>query len=250
MTGAAAARRRAQRARRVRVRRDLSRPLAGLVALVAVTMLGAALTGTFPIRDVALSGVARLSAAEIRAAAALDGASVFRANARDAEARVAALASVRHARVTIQLPDRAFVDVEERRPSIVVSSPAGRVFADDSGALFAGGADGADGLATLEDETARRSSGDRLDPAFVAATLAIASREPAYFGLAIDRIRLTAAYGLVAALRGGPELRLGTADQVDLKLEAARQIVLARAGERLDYVDVRNRENPVFFPLN
>lgn len=249
MTGAAAARRRTQRAQRVRIRRDLSRPLAGLVTLVAFATLGAALSGTFPIRDVAVSGVARVSAAEIRAAAALDGASVFRANAREAEARVAALATVKRARVTIQLPDRALVDVEERRPSIVVSSPAGRVFADDTGALFAGGA-GVDGLATLEDETARRSSGDRLDPAFVAATLAIASREPAYFGLPIDRIRLTAAYGLVAALRGGPEIRLGTADQVDLKLEAARQIVLSRAGKRLDYVDVRNRENPVFFPLS
>ena len=249
MTGAAAARRRAQRARRVRIQRDLSRPLAGVVALVALSMLGAALSGALPIRDVVVSGAARLSGSEIRTAAALDRVSVFRATARDAEARVLGLAAVKRARVTILLPDRALVDVEERRPSIVVSSAAGRVFADDGGALFTGGP-AADGLATLEDETARRAVGDRLDPALVASTIAIATREPAYFGLPIDHIRLTNAYGLVAALRGGPELRLGTADQVDLKLEAARQIVLSRAGKHLDYVDVRNRENPVFFPLN
>src|SRR5919197_1393863 len=132
------------------------------------------------------------------------------------------------------------------RPAIVVSSSAGRLLADDEGALFF--APATSGLPTLEDETARRANGERVDPVLVAATMAIAAREPAYFGRAVERIRLTAAYGLVAIVGGPMEIRLGTPDQIDLKLEAARQIVLSRGGKRLDYVDVSNRENPVFFP--
>ena len=246
VSAAAAARRRA-RARRVRARRDLSRIVSGAVALGAVTALYAALTAAAPIREIVVFGASRLSAAEIRGASGLEGASVFRASAREAEARILAPA-IRRARVTIQLPDRALIDVEERRPAIVVSSSAGRLLADDEGALFF--APATSGLPTLEDETARRANGERVDPVLVAATMAIAAREPAYFGRAVERIRLTAAYGLVAIVGGPMEIRLGTPDQIDLKLEAARQIVLSRGGKRLDYVDVRNRENPVFFPAN
>jgi cell division septal protein FtsQ len=247
VTSAAAARRRA-RARRTRTRRDLARIAAGLVALVALAAIYAALNAAAPIREVVVSGAARTTVAEVRAAAALEGASVFRASSRDAEARILALPAIRRARVTIQLPDRAFVEVEERRPAIALSSAGGRVLADVDGALFPAG--GSENLTTLEDETARRSAGERIDPALVSATLAIASREPPYFGRAIERIRLTVSYGFVAMLAGPVELRLGAPDQMDLKLETARQIVLSRAGKRLDYVDVRNRENPVYFPAS
>jgi cell division septal protein FtsQ len=202
---------------------------------------------TFPIREVAVAGTARLAPAEVRAAAALDGAPVFAASARTAEARLAALPAVRRARVRIELPDRAVVEIEERRPAIALSSPAGPLFADPEGMLFAVGS-AANGLPLLRDETGRRASGERLDPALVSATLAIAAREPAYFGRAVEDIRLTSVYGLVATLAGGTEIRLGAPQQVELKLDAAREIVLSRAGKRLDYVDVRTRENPVYFP--
>jgi cell division septal protein FtsQ len=227
---------------------DWSRLLAAAVSLAAAGGLAAATTLALPIRDVVVAGASRLPAASVRQAAALDGASVFRASATAAEARVAAMPAVRRARVTLQLPDRALIDVEERRPSIIVSSASGRLVADDDGALFALPVLGV--MATLEDETARRAEGERLDPAVVAATLAIAAREPAYFGHAIEHIRLTSAYGLVATIGGPTEIRLGSADQIDAKLEAARQIVLSRGGKRLDYVDVRTRETPVFFPSN
>ena len=210
----------------------------------------AALAGPFPIREVSIAGASRVDSARVREAAGLAGANVFLASARVAESRVAAIPAVRRSRVTIQLPDRAIVEVEERAPAIVLTSSGGSVFADDEGVLFAAGAD-APGLAVLEDQMARRAAGDRVDPALVAATRAIAAREPAYFGRAIAHIRLTPALGLVAVLEGGTEIRLGasaTAQQIELKLEAARQIVLARVGKRLDYVDVRNRDNPVFFP--
>jgi cell division septal protein FtsQ len=228
------------------VRRDLARIGAALLALASAAALYAALSGPFVIRDVAVSGSSRVPIGEIRAAAALDGARVFAASARAAEARIAALPAVRRARVTLQLPDRALIDVDERRPAIAVASAAGKLYADADGALFS--AAPVDGIATLEDETTRRVAGGRIDTALVGATLAIATREPAYFGHAIERIRLTSAYGLVVTLAGPLELRIGGADQIDQKLEAARQIVLSRAGKRLDYVDVRNRENPVFFP--
>jgi cell division septal protein FtsQ len=245
---AARARRRG-RARRIRIPRDLGRPLAAIVAGLAIAGLGVALSGSYPIRDVEIVGASRVDPAIVQQAARLNGVSIFWAGTHGAEERVASIPSVRRARVTIQLPDRAVIEIEERRPAIVVSAPNGKLFADESGLLFAAGG-ATSGLATLEDEGATRSPGARIDPMLVAATTQIATREPAYFGRAIEHIRLTGAYGLVVALTGGTDIRLGTPDQIDVKLETARQIVVARAGKRLEYVDVRNRENPVFFPIN
>ncbi len=243
---AARSRRRA-RARRVRVPRDLARPFAALVAALALASLVLALSGSYPIREVEVAGASRVDPRTVREAAGLEGASVFWASAAAAASRVGALPAVRRARVTIRLPDRAVVEVEERRPALFITSAGTTLFADESGVLFAA-AGPASGLATLEDETGAARAGARVEPALVAAAVQIAAREPAYFGRAVERIRLTSGYGLVVVLSGGTELRLGTPDQVDVKLETARQIVVARAGNRLDYVDVRNRENPVFFP--
>lgn len=248
MTGAARSRRRG-RAKRARLARDLSRPLSGVLALAALAALAAVLFGDLPIRTVDVAGARRVDAGAVRGAAGLDGSSVFRASTREAERRVEAIPGVRRARVIVLLPDRAAVDVEERQPAAIVASGGTRAFVDGDGFLFPV-AGSTDGFTALEDETARRAIGDRIDPALVRATAAIGSRGPGYFGRSIERIRLTVAYGLVLDLTGGTELRLGTAEDVDAKLETARQIVLARAGKRLDYVDVRNRENPVFAPLN
>jgi cell division septal protein FtsQ len=195
---------------------------------------------------VTVSGANRLAPELVRETADLRGTNVFRASARQAEARLALLPAVRRARVTIQLPDRALVEVEERVPAIAVSSTAGALVADEEGLLFASA--GSERLPRLEDETRGRAAGERLDPLLVRATRDIAAREPGFFGRSIQRIRLTLALGLIAVLEGGLEIRIGPPQQVELKLETARQIVLSRAGKRLDYVDVRNRENPVFFP--
>jgi cell division septal protein FtsQ len=195
---------------------------------------------------VTVSGANRLDPELVRETAHLHGTNIFRASAHQAEARLALLPAVRRARVAIQLPDRALVEVEERVPAIAVSSTAGALVADEEGLLFA--LAGGELLPRLEDETRARAAGERLDPALVRATRDIAAREPGFFGHRVQRIRLTGALGLIAVLEGGMEIRIGPAQQVELKLETARQIVLSRAGKRLDYVDVRNRENPVFFP--
>lgn len=220
-----------------------------MLAAASGLSFAAALASPFPIREVGVVGTSRLDPAVVRAASGLEGANVFRASSAEAMSRIAAIPAVRRVRVALTLPGRALIEVEERMPAIVVALGEGRLFADEAGALFAAGGT-SEGLAVLDDETGRRGPGERIDPALVRATRDIAAHEPAYFGRRIERVRLTARLGLVVRLDGGTELRLGTPDQLDLKLEAARRIVLARAGKRLDYVDVRSLDGITFFPTD
>lgn len=203
----------------------------------------------FAIREVAVAGTVRIEPEEIRAATGLLGTNAFLASAADAAARLRALPALRGARVSVLLPDRAEVQVDERRPAIVLASGGARLFVDDDGTLFLVSG-GESRYAVLQDETARHVPGERIAEELVDATRAIAALQPAFFGRAVEHVRLTAAFGLIIDLERGTQVRVGTAEQLDLKLEAARRVVLARTGKRLDYVDVRSLEGIAYFPTD
>lgn len=235
-----------------------ARARALLLAFVcAGAAIGAATSPDLTIREVTVLGARRLDPAEVRAAAGLDGEQALRASASAAAAQVRALPAVREARVGIELPHRAVIEIVERTPAITVTSAGARLFADEVGFLFAAGGD-ASGLAVLDDETARARSGRRLDGGTVQAVHAIDALQAGYFGMRVVRIRLTERYGLVVNLEHAlappafapplTEVRLGTTELVEQKLEIARRIVLSREGRRLDYVDVRTPDAATFFP--
>lgn len=230
------------------VRRRLGRLYAGLLALACAAGFAAALGApAFVIREVAVAGAARIDPGEVRDRSGLFGENAFRASVSDAAARVRGLPAVRDARVTVLLPDRARVEVEERIPVAVISAAGQRLFVDHEGALFSAVAT-ADALPTLEDESARHAPGERIDAALVVAARTVAALQPAYFGRQVERLRLTQAYGLVLTLERGTEVRLGSTDRLDAKLDAARRVVLPRASRRLDYVDVRSLDGIAYFP--
>lgn len=242
--------RRAGPARRLRAAtRARPRLRGGLLALACLLAGGGALASSdLAIRDVAVRGAVRLEAQFIRANAGLAGQNAFRASAAAAAARLRAIPAVRDARVGIELPDRAVVEVVERTPAIVVSSGGARLYADDEGRLFAAGGE-ATGLPQLDDETAARANGDRLDRQLVSATRTLGALQGGFFGQTVRRVRLTERFAIVAVLASGTEIRIGGAERLAAKLETARRIVLARAGRRLDYVDVRTPD-ATFFPLD
>jgi cell division septal protein FtsQ len=196
------------------------------------------------IREVIVAGAPDLDA-RVRGLAGLEGQNVFSASGNEAAARVRTVPRVRDARVRLQLPDRAVIEVEERAPLLVVAFSGGWLYADGTGALF----EGTDPRRepTLEDETRTHVAGGRLEPGLVGATRWLRGQTAAIGG-AVHRVRLTGAYGLVASLEVGTEVRLGSPDALEQKMNLARRIVQERGGRRLDYVDVRKPDIVVYFP--
>jgi cell division septal protein FtsQ len=200
-----------------------------------------------PLREVAIVGARYQDLDSIRSTAAMEGQNAFTASAALAAERVGRLPAVQRARVSVSLPDRALVEVTERAPLMVLTFSGGWLYADGSGALFAGDDQGREPL--LEDETRSYRPGDRLPSGLVGIVRRVdILGVTGYFGSGIRRTRLTAAYGLVLALDRGTDVRLGTTEDFDRKLAVAQRIVLERAGKRLDYVDVRSPDRVVFFP--
>lgn len=194
-----------------------------------------------------VAGTVRLDPAAVRAAAALEGRSAFGASAREAAERIRALPPIADARVRILLPDLALIEVVERAPLLAVSFAGGRLYADGAGVLFALPGE-VGGVPAVHDQRRSYAAGDRLDAGVASALRRLAVLDPAFYGSRLLRLQLTVAHGIVGHLDSGTELRFGSPERLDLKLEASRRIVQSREGRRLDYVDVRTPETPVFAP--
>ncbi len=114
-----------------------------LAVLLSLLELGALLwltAGTaFQVRQVTVTGNQRLSAADVRSAAGLDRpGSVFAVDAATIRRKLTADAWIRDARVTVSLPDRVDISVDEWQP-VAVFVPGGRgraFFLSDQGVVL------------------------------------------------------------------------------------------------------------------
>jgi len=102
----------------------LLRPLASALALVgipAALIYWAVTTPYLQIRQVEVAGTERVSAAWVRQAlTALEGRHLLHVGLADVERRLAAHDWIRHVAVRKELPDRLYVEIEERQPAALL----------------------------------------------------------------------------------------------------------------------------------
>jgi cell division septal protein FtsQ len=117
-----------------------ARVVAVTLAVLEAALLAWLVAGSyFQVRQVAVSGNQRLSAADVRSAAGLDRpGSVFTVDAATIRRKLTADAWVREAQVTASLPDRVEIAVDEWQP-VAVFVPGGRgraFFLSDQGVVL------------------------------------------------------------------------------------------------------------------
>jgi cell division protein FtsQ len=218
--------------------------LAGCAALV---YLVARETSVFAIQTVAVRGASPRIAAEVRRALSpLDGVSLLALGRSDVERRLSALPDVASASYDRAFPHTLTVVVVPERPVAVVRRGSGSWLVSARGRILAPVAHGAlpalpriwmaAGTDLHAGMTLAPDSGGRA-----AAALAVASRVG--FDARIASVTLADAT-LTFKLKSGLELRLGTPDEVALKLAVAAKI-LPVVGAGATYLDVSVPARPV-----
>lgn len=213
----------------------------GLAAALLVTLLGIVATGAYRVRGASVAGNQRVSSQAIYAASGLDGANALRIDAEAAARRIEALDGIRQAKVSVGLPARVAISVEETRLALLWQGPAGAWAVDDRGLATLPPTD-ASGLAIVRDEAGvLPRAGDRLDPRLVTAALAFAAR----FG----PLTYHPDVGFSALTPEGWPVRLGrdaTVAPRQLDLMAAVRQELADQASAVAFVDLRYVNRPYY----
>lgn len=229
--------------------RQLRRPTQAiaLAAAVAIAALGAhaATSARYRLAGAVVSGNERSSDAAIYAASELDGRALFTVRRRAAERRIVeALPEVKAARVSLGLPARLSIEVEETEPVLLWRSGASLLIVDERGLAIAPPADTerSAGLPAVTDLSDRPLGlGERLPATTLGAALAYSEA----FGELVYR----APEGFVARGPEGWEVRLGQeaarlAEQRLLLASLERELGPEAGGVAL--VDLRYPSRPYY----
>ena len=212
-----------------------------LTALLAIAW-GVSVSPLLDIDHLQVRGVHHLTASDIETAAGVHrGDAMLWIDTNDAVRRLDALPYVRDARLSRQWPDTVRITVRERRPAAWLDGPAAKVVVDGSGRVLERVDAPPPATPQLLGAKVVPPPGgtiDATDAARVAGQLT---------GLAAAGTRSveTTDHGIVLHLASGPEIRMGDATQVAVKLRAALAVLGASADVPLTYVDVSVPTNPV-----
>jgi cell division protein FtsQ len=229
------------RAHDVRRRRRILAAGAVVVVLVAVAW-GVSMSPLLAVDTVQVRGTERLTAEAVEAAGGVHpGDAMLWIDPGDALDAIEALPYVSDARLVREWPDTVRITVRERRPVGWVEGPAGIALVDRAGRVLEivdAAPVGTPQVIGAQLVPPPGGHVDARDAARVAAALAPLT--------AVGTASVEAGEGgVVMRLRDGPEIRLGPATRVGVKLRAAFAVLDASPGVPTSYVDVSVPTNPV-----
>lgn len=212
-----------------------------LLVLLAVAW-GVSISPLLDVDHVTVRGIDRVTAAQVEDAGGIRrGDAMAWLDTGRAVRGIEALPFVERATVTRAWPDTVRITVAERRPVAWLDGPGGKVVVDGTGRVLESVASPPQGMPQL--------AGTKLVPA-PGATVAPVTGARVAAGLSglvaggTQSVTVTDA-GVTLQLVSGPEIRLGDATQVGVKLRAALAVLGASEGIEVHYVDVSVPTNPV-----
>ena len=205
----------------------------------------------FAVADVDVQGVSRVTADDVRSAAAIaPGANVWRLDPSAVAARVEAVPEIRRAEVIRRYPNRVSILVEERRPFTLVH--AGRLhWLDEEGRALGEVSQAVvpavpvvSGLSEAELHSMRTDPSPRAREAVALIRVLLRSRSP--LAAEISEIDVSRGDGPVLYTVDGVEVRLGT-DEWEERLARLERILtqVRRDGEGVRAIDLRFRDQVV-----
>ena len=173
------------------------------------------------------------------------------------EGKLHAIPYVRKAKVHRRFPDALEVTLEEYEPFALVAGPGGTrwLVASDGRVLEqqAVGSDLEEGPVIESLPEVTLEAGDQLPPMFKSALALVGSLGEGSFWTSehpVAKVVVDTSSRLTMVLRSGAEVRLGDAEELSEKLNAAEEVIrrYLSAGGSLAYVDVQAWRRPVVMP--
>ena len=213
-----------------------------MLGLLGLVVWGASVSPLLDVDHVQVRGLDRLTAAQVQDAAGIHrGDPIVWLDEGQAAHDIEMLPSVGRAEVVREWPDTVRIVVRERRPVAWVDGPAGKAVVDDTGRVLEVGDAAPAGLPQL--------LGTKLVPP-VGGTIApvdgarVAGGLTGFAAGGTTSVEVTD-HGVLLHLRTGPEIRMGAATQIAVKLRAALAVLGASTDVEVHYVDVSVPTNPV-----
>jgi cell division protein FtsQ len=204
-----------------------------LVALALVAILMAAGLLAFgpvaTVRRVEVTGVGRLSAAQVRAAAGVpSGVPLLRLDAVAVARRVAALPAVAEVDVQRRYPQTVRLRITERQPAAVLAQGDGFALVDRAGVTFAQDPAAPPGVPLLD-----VASPDLHDPG-TAAALSVVGELPSVLQGQVRSVAAPSPSTVIVALRGGATVMWGDSRDGDRKAAVLTALLRTRPANRYD----------------
>lgn len=214
--------------------------IAGLVALYFSPVLR--------VQEVEVGGAATVSAADVEARAALDGASLLTANLHAAESRVEELPMVKEATITRAWPQTVRIAIVERTPWAVWQAGSRNYTVDEDGVVLEAAApDGAPVISVLGADV-RLEPGQSVDQDAVTLARALTEQVPAELALNVATFEWSGDSGLTLTTDAGYRVVLGDSQDMEYKLAVWREIEanLGRESMTGHLLDLRFGDRPSF----
>jgi cell division protein FtsQ len=227
------------------------RRLALLCLAVAVVLAPAgywilANSSAFAVSGIAVSGGGGIVSAEARQAAAnaVKGQSLLQVDAGDVARAIERLPYVRTATVDRSFPHTLSVRITTYHPAATIKSGKTAYLVSSDGRVLSEGVPDRSSLPVIRvADGLTLAPGTRVRAGAVAAALDVLRSTPSAFVRRVGHLHkvTTDDTGLVAVIGRGLQLRLGSADQIDLKLQVAVRVlrsVQPATRSALAYVDI------------
>lgn len=217
-----------------------------LVFLASAGMLAYLLTdGHFNVHEVTVEGAGALKADEVVMASGLLGRPIWFASAADAEARLRENAYVESAQVSLVLPNRALVQVVERRPEVRWQAGNIQYLVDGQGTVLDAAQEPAspDVLVVIDRSTLQLAPGDQIDIDALGLTRALALRLPGELGLTPAQIGWDFGLGVFVRTTAGQTIIFGQSVEIDRKLSILNALLKDQTA--FTYLDLRP-SNPFY----
>jgi len=213
-----------------------------VVVVVVVAAVGASLSPLLDVDHLQVVGLHHLDAAQIEAAAGVHrGDAMVWLDSSTAARAIEALPYVGHAEVRREWPSTVRIVVRERTPVAWVDGPRAKSLVDGSGRVIATASSPLSGRPQLVGVRSVPAPGGVVTPR---AGARVASGLTGLVAAGTASVETTDR-GVVMHLSAGPEIRLGSATRIAVKVRAALVVLGASQGTDVHYVDVSVPTNPV-----
>ena len=224
-----------------------------VLAAAALAMLGSVTWWAYhspwlTVEHVQVRGLQQLAPGDVRAAAGVDGASVFRLDLKAAQARVAALPIVKSATVTKHGWNSVTIDVQERTAWGSWQMNGVNVPIDADGYVLSG-PPAPPGSPVIVEANPQRvlNAGDRIDPGAVELAARLVRESEASFGRTVQALVYRQDAGIIAVLSGSATddrplwVTFGDSRDYDYKVAALYVLIQQAQDENLtlNTVDLR-----------
>ena len=220
--------------------------LAVVVVLAPAGYWILASSSAFAVSGISVSGGGAIVSAEVRQAAveAVKGRSLLRVDAGDVARAVERLPYVRTATVDRSFPHTLSIRITTYHPAAVVKSGKSEYSISADGRVLSEGAAEKSELPVIRvADGLTLAPGTRVRHGTVATALDVLHSVPSSFSSRVGHLHklMTDDTGIVAVIGRGLHLRLGSSDQLDLKLQVAVRVLRSMQSatrSALAYVDV------------